>query len=120
MEVNNVFAVITSGRLEEAHAWYSRLFDRPADRHPMANVYEWHFGSGGVQLVGDATRAGHSMLTVLVPDLDAWRAALESRQLTLGPSADGDVARFAQITDRDGNQITFAQPGPAQAASASS
>jgi hypothetical protein len=31
----------------------------------MANVYEWHFGNGGMQLVDDATRAGSSMLTVI-------------------------------------------------------
>jgi hypothetical protein len=85
MKVNKVYAVTSSSRLEEAHAWYSRLFDRPADLHPMANVYEWHFGSGGVQLVDDAQRAGSSMLTVIVPDLDALRASLESRRLTLGP-----------------------------------
>jgi hypothetical protein len=113
MKVNKVYAVTSSSRLEEAHAWYSRLFDRPADLHPMANVYEWHFGNGGVQLVDDAQRAGSSMLTVIVPDLDALRASLESRRLTLGPTSDGDFARFAQIADSDGNQITFAQPGPA-------
>lgn len=114
MKLHKVYAVISSGRLEEAQAWYSRLFDRPADLHPMANVYEWHFGSAGVQLVDDAKRAGGSMLTLIVPDLDTVRAALESRQLTLGPTSDGDFARFAQIADRDGNQITFAQPGPAR------
>jgi predicted enzyme related to lactoylglutathione lyase len=117
MKVNQVFAVISSGRLEEAKAWYSRLFHRPADLHPMASVYEWHFGNGGVQLVDDAKRAGTSMLTVIVPDLEALRRALEARQLTLGPTSDGDFARFAQIADNDGNQITFAQPGPAQTTS---
>lgn len=114
MRINKVFAVMSSGRLDEARAWYSRLFDRPADLHPMANVYEWHFGDGGMQLVDDATRAGSSMLTLLVPDLDALRDALGRRQLTLGPTSEGDFARFAQIADRDGNQITCAQPGPAQ------
>ncbi len=83
----------------------------------MANVYEWHFGDCGMQLVDDATQAGHSMLTVIVPDLEGLRGALEARQLTLGPTSDGDFARFAQITDNDGNQITFAQPGPARLAS---
>jgi hypothetical protein len=114
MKVHKVYAVISSSRLEEAQAWYSRLFNRPADLHPMANLYEWHFGDGGMQLVDDATRAGSSMLTVTVPDLEALRGALEARQLTLGPTSDGDFARFAQIADKDGNQITFAQPGPAQ------
>ena len=63
----------------------------------MAEVYEWHFGDGGVQLLDDSTRAGNSMLTVIVPDLEASRAALQSRQLSLGPSSGGDFARIAQI-----------------------
>lgn len=37
----------------------------------MGEVYEWYFGDGGVQLVDDAKRAGNSMLTVIVSDLEA-------------------------------------------------
>ena len=80
----------------------------------MAEVYEWYVGDGGVQLVDDAKRAGNSMLTVIVPDLDAARGALQSRHLSLGPSSGGDFAPLAQISDLDGNPITLAQPGPAQ------
>jgi predicted enzyme related to lactoylglutathione lyase len=112
--VDKVYAAISTGRLEQARDWYTRLFGRAPDLHPMAEVYEWHFGDGGVQLVDDTTRAGNSMLTVIVPDLEASRAALQSRQLSLGPSSGGDFARIAQIADLDGNQITLAQPGPAQ------
>lgn len=114
MTVDKVYAVISTRRLDQSQEWYTRLFGRPADLHPMDEVYEWYFGNGGVQLVDDATRAGQSMLTVIVPDLEALRAALQSRQLTLGPSSGGDFARIAQITDLDGNQVTLAQPGPAQ------
>lgn len=64
--------------------------------------------------IPDSTRAGKSMLTVIVPDLETSRAALRSRQLSLGPSSGGDFAQIAQTTDLDGNQITLAQPGPAQ------
>ena len=38
------------------------------------------------------TGRGKSMLTVIVPDLEASRAALRSRQLLLGPSTGGDCA----------------------------
>lgn len=53
-------------------------------------------------------------LLVIVGDLEAARSALQSRQLSLGPASGGDCARIAPIADLDGNQITFAQPGPAQ------
>jgi hypothetical protein len=39
------------------------------------------------------------MLTVIVTDLEASRAALKSRQLSLGPSSGGDFARIAQISE---------------------
>jgi predicted enzyme related to lactoylglutathione lyase len=112
--VDKLYAVISTGRLEQAKDWYARLFGRGPDLHPMAEVYEWYIGDGGVQLVDDSKRAGKSMLTVIVPDLEASRAALQSRQLSLGPSSGGDFARIAQINDLDGNQITLAQPGPGQ------
>jgi hypothetical protein len=112
--VDKVYAVISTGHLDQSKEWYTRFFGRAPDLHPMAEVYEWYVGAGGVQLVDDATRAGQSMLTVIVPDLEDCRRALQSRQLTLGSSSGGDFARIAQITDVDGNQVTLAQPGPAQ------
>jgi hypothetical protein len=112
--VDKVYAVISTARLDQSKEWYTRFFGRAPDLHPMAEVHEWYFGNGGLQLVDDAKRAGSSMLTVIVPDLEASRAALQSRQLSLGSSSGGDFARIAQITDLDGNQITLAQPGPAQ------
>jgi hypothetical protein len=114
MTVDKVYAVISTGRLDQSMEWYTRLFGRAPDLHPMSEVYEWYVGDGGVQLVDDPKRAGQSMITVIVPDLEASRAALQSRQLALGPASGGDFARIAQITDLDGNQVTLAQPGPAQ------
>ena len=62
----------------------------------------------------DSTRGGKSMLTVIVPDLEASRDALRPRQLLLGPSTGGNFAQIAQITDLDGNQSTLAHPGTAK------
>jgi predicted enzyme related to lactoylglutathione lyase len=110
VNMDKVYAVISTRRLEQAKDWYARLFGRGPDLHPMGEVYEWYVGDGGVQLVDDAKRAGQSMLTVIVSDLEASRAALQSRQLSLGRSSGGDFARIAQISDVDGNQVTLAQP----------
>lgn len=116
MTVSKVYAVVSTAQLSRAHEWYSRLFGRASDLHPMAEVHEWHFANGGVQLVDDASRAGRSMLTVIVSSLDAARAEMQTRDLLLGQATGGDFATIAQIRDPDGNQVTFAEPGPAQAA----
>jgi hypothetical protein len=112
--ITTIYAVISTARLARAHDWYARLFGRRSDLHPMSDVHEWHFPNGGVQLVADAGRAGSSMLTLIVNDLDAVRADLRSRRLSLGPASGSDFATVAQIRDPEGNQITFAEPGPAQ------
>lgn len=112
MEVAKVYAVVSTADLARARDWYARLFGRDPDLSPMPEVREWHFGDGGVQVVDDAERAGRSMLTLIVRDLDAARGALQSRGLAL--ASGGDFARIAQIADADGNHVTLAQPGPAQ------
>ena len=112
--ITKVYAVVSTAQLARAHEWYSRLFGRSSDLHPMAEVHEWYFVNGGVQLVADAERAGRSMLTVIVSNLDAIRAEMQTRHLALGPASGGDFATVAQIQDPDGNRITFAEPGPTQ------
>jgi predicted enzyme related to lactoylglutathione lyase len=112
--ISKVYAVISTAQLARAHAWYAQLFGRRSDLHPMAEVHEWYFANGGVQLVADAERAGRSMLTLIVSDLEAARAELQTRHLSLGPATASDFAIVAQIRDPDGNQLTFAEPGPAQ------
>jgi hypothetical protein len=108
--ITKVYAVVSTAQLSRAHEWYSRLFGRNSDLHPMAEVHEWYFVNGGVQLVADAERAGRSLLTVVVSNLDVTRAEMQTRDLALGPASGGDFATVAQIRDPDGNQITFAEP----------
>jgi catechol 2,3-dioxygenase-like lactoylglutathione lyase family enzyme len=111
MTVSTVYAVISTANVDAARDWYERLFGRAADREPMAGVLEWYFGSGGVQLVADAQRAGCSLLTMIVSSLERTRADLRIRRLTLGPATAGDMAAIARIRDPEGNLITFAEPG---------
>ena len=110
MTITRVYAVMSTAQLGRAYEWYARLFGRASDRQPMAEVHEWHFLNGGVQLVSDSTRAGRSMLTVVVGNLDGTRAEMQTRDLVLGPASGGDFAAVAQIADPDGNRITFAEP----------
>ena len=114
MQVRKVYAVVSVANLDIARAWYTQLLGRPSDRHPMAEVHEWYVGDGGLQLVADPARAGGSMLTLLVDNLDVARRDLAARGLVLGPAFGGDFATVAQLRDPDGNQVTIAQPGGGQ------
>ncbi len=61
MTVQNALAGVAVKNLEQAVAWYAKLIGRPADSHPMAEVYEYHFPAGGwLQIFADADRAGKS------------------------------------------------------------
>jgi predicted enzyme related to lactoylglutathione lyase len=111
MTVINVRAAIAVADLEAALAWYERMFGRPADSRPMDSLAEWNVTeSGGIQLVRDADHAGKSLTTLIVDDLEKQVADLRSRNLDGGAITTGDVARFAVISDPEGNTITFAEP----------
>ncbi len=114
MAITKAYAVVSVADLAKSRSWYTKLLGREPDLQPMAEVDEWYFGDGGIQVVQDANRAGRSMLTLLVDDLDDVTKELEARGLRLGKSASSDFASLAQIVDLDGNQVTFAEPGPAQ------
>lgn len=114
MPIDKVYGVICTADLASAKEWYTSLFGRAPDLTPMAEVHEWYYGdAAGVQLLDDAARAGQSRLTLIVDDLEGARAGLGARGLALGKASGSDFATVAQIEDRDGNVITFAQPGPA-------
>jgi hypothetical protein len=65
MSVDDVLAVVPVAGFEAAHAWYKRLFGRPADNLPMeGHLVEWRVtDSGWVQVTIDAGRAGSALAT---------------------------------------------------------
>jgi len=83
---------------------------RPADVIPMDGLIQWKITErGGLQLVRDANHAGNTQMTVIVDDLTSRMADLSSRGLTDGAITTGEVARFAAVTDPEGNTIVFAE-----------
>ena len=110
MSIDQVLAVVPVSNFEAAHAWYERLFGRPADNLPMeGQLVEWRVSDGGwVQVSTDAHRAGSTLLNFAVDDLDRHIADLATRGLT--PGAIETVSkgvRLSAIRDPDGNTITF-------------
>jgi predicted enzyme related to lactoylglutathione lyase len=91
--------------------WYERLFGRPADFHPHDTEAVWQTSdSGWVYVVRDPARAGNALVTLIVDDLDERLAGLADRGVVAGPVEPvGPNMRKADVTDPEGNRISFAQ-----------
>ncbi len=111
MTITTVFAGIPVSDYHAARAWYERLFGRPADMLPHDTEAVWHLSETGlVYVVANRDRAGTALLTLIVDDLDGLVAELAGRGLTAGePYAVGSAARKADISDPEGNLISFAE-----------
>jgi glyoxylase I family protein len=110
MSIDHVLAVVPVADFEAAHAWYERLFGRPADNLPMeGRLVEWRVtDSGWVQVTLDADRAGSTLLNFAVDDLDQHVADVSGRGLA--PGAIETVNKGVQLSairDPDGNTLTF-------------
>ncbi|MGD9739219.1 MAG: VOC family protein [Bauldia sp.] len=110
MQIQGMFAVASVSDIEAAIDWYSKLMGRAPDQRPMDDLAQWMDGTTGLQLRTDAWNAGHSLVTIVTPDIAAARRALEAEALELGPESRGDYGAVAEITDPDGNRLTLAEP----------
>lgn len=109
MPVTRVLAALAVADVEAALGWYAGLFGRPGDERPRDGLAEWHVpGSGVVQLVEDAGRAGRSLLTLGVDDLGAELVALRERGLDPDDTT-SDKVMFAPLTDPEGTAITLVE-----------
>ncbi|MEA2410271.1 MAG: hypothetical protein QOC77_832 [Thermoleophilaceae bacterium] len=113
MAITECFAGIAVADIAQARAWYERLLGRAADMLPNESEAAWQLAAGGwIYVVADRGRAGRGLLTLLVDDLDGQVADTARRGLATAPIETlANGVRKAAITDPDGNQITFAQPG---------
>lgn len=111
MTINHLFAGIAVADYQGALAWYERLFGRPPDVFVHEHEAMWQVAAAGwIYVVGDPSRAGNPLLTLLVDDLEEHIAALAGRGIAAGAieTAPGLYRRVA-ITDPEGNTITFAE-----------
>jgi catechol 2,3-dioxygenase-like lactoylglutathione lyase family enzyme len=112
MPINRVLAALAVSDVDAALSWYERLLGRPADALPMDGLAEWHYPQSGViQLVEDTDRAGRSLLTLGVDDLERELLLLRERGLDAGAMDDtsSDKVKFATVTDPEGNEITLVE-----------
>ncbi|MDQ6819403.1 MAG: VOC family protein [Actinomycetota bacterium] len=110
MSIEHVLAVVPVADFEAAHAWYARLFGRPADNLPMeGRLAEWRVtDSGWVQVTRDADRPGSALLNFAVDDLNQHVADVSGRGLTSGAvETVNKGVQLSAIRDPEGNTITF-------------
>jgi hypothetical protein len=109
MAIETIFANLSCSDLSVSEPWYEKLFGRPADRHPMKGLAEWHFtASAEVQLHEDKSKAGKSAMTIGVLPMGAERERLVKAGIAAGeiePVRDFFILR---LNDPDGNLIVLA------------
>lgn len=106
-----ILAAVAVTDREKAMPFYEALFGRPADVVPMPADAEWNAGGCTLQVVQAPDRAGRSMVTVTIRDLDRWLADLAARGVPAGEVRAASVGRYAQVTDPEGNLLTLVEPG---------
>lgn len=109
MEV--LFASVPVADLRAARTWYRRLFGRDPDIVPHESEVMWCVaGNGWLYVIEDPERAGLTVVTVSVDDLDRFVAELATRGIASGPIEPvGDAGRKSNSTDPDGNVISWVQ-----------
>lgn len=111
MTIQKVFSVACVTDLEKSIRWYAALIGREADDRPMDGLAQWHIGeNAGLQLVLDIEKSGTSLITMIIPSMNEARERLGESGIQLEPDIRGDFGIIAQISDPDGNRVTFAEP----------
>lgn len=106
MEID-VFAGVAVSDLPRAVDWFDRLLGEVETFRPNDSEHVWTVtGRGHVYVEVAPARAGHSMVTLFVDDLDAFLAAAAGRGLEPAASETYDNGvRKALFRDPDGNEV---------------
>ena len=108
MAVTRMLAQMTVTDLEQAVAWYTRLFGGEPHARPMEGLAEWHLAEAfGVQGWVDPGRAGRSTMVLDESDLDQRIGQLDSAGIVHDDAMNATASRILPVRDPDGNQIVF-------------
>jgi predicted enzyme related to lactoylglutathione lyase len=109
MAIDQLLAVVPVSDMQAAQPWYERLIGQPEDNYPMHTLCEWKVATRGwLQIFLDPERAGSSMISFAVDDLDKHIFELGVRGLISGEIETANKGvRLSTIFDLDGNRITF-------------
>ena len=107
MAMEVLFAGVRVRELAPATEWYGRLFGRAPDIVPNDDEVMWRLTEGAwLYVIRDAARAGNSLVTICVTDLDEAVTQLADRDIAFGSITPvGEAGRKARGEDPDGNSI---------------
>jgi catechol 2,3-dioxygenase-like lactoylglutathione lyase family enzyme len=108
-----LFSGIAVADFDAAIEWYERLLGAPPDMAPHETERAWRLtDESWIYVVADPERAGKSLLTVMVDDLDERLAAIAERGIEVGEVQKlGETTRKVEIVDPEGNRVGFGQAG---------
>ncbi len=111
MDITYVFAGISVANRDAAAAWYTKLLGKPPDFLPHDGEAVWQLTpNASLYVVVDAERAGRSVATVVVDDLEAMVAQLAVQGITIGAIEEVvGAGRRAVANDVDGNAISIVE-----------
>ncbi|MEP7073512.1 MAG: hypothetical protein ABI727_04950 [Nitrosospira sp.] len=111
MKIDYLYAAMVVTDIEASEAFYSKLLSREPDDRPMDTLVQWRgFSNAGIQLFKDAAKAGNSVMTIVVSDIEETKLSLKNQGIVLGEIQQGVFGKIGQLSDRDGNGITFTEP----------
>jgi catechol 2,3-dioxygenase-like lactoylglutathione lyase family enzyme len=108
----DLFAGIPVSDYERALDWYERLLGSPASFRPHETESVWTLGEHQhVYVVLDPDRAGHSLVTLFLEDLEAFVDAAGERAITPATRETYDNGvRKVTYRDPDGNEVGLGGP----------
>jgi catechol 2,3-dioxygenase-like lactoylglutathione lyase family enzyme len=122
----DLYSVVCVRDRTASQKWFEVFFGRPSD-HVIGEELLWQVGENAYVVIDDrsmrAARAGGTMITLGVTDLDDILARLDAHGIGHEPvHTYGGGVRHVEVLDPDGNSLSLAEtparlprPGPALA-----
>jgi predicted enzyme related to lactoylglutathione lyase len=108
MTITHVFTGLPVADYNAAYPWYVRLLGREADMFPHDGECVWRLTSiSSIYVVQDPQRAGRSLVTLALDDLDAQERRMQAAGFVFAVEEGGVPPRRLVVTDTDGNKLTF-------------
>ena len=108
MGITHAFTGLPVADYNLAYPWYVRLLGRDADTFPHDSECVWRLTStSSIYVVEDPQRAGSSLVTLALDDLDAYERRMQAGGFVFAVEDSGATPRRLIVTDTDGNTLTF-------------
>ena len=111
LKIDYFYAAIVVTYIDASEDFYAKIIGRQPDDRPMDTLVKWRgFSNAGIQLFKDSAKAGNSMMSIVVSDVEKTGLSLKKQGIEFGKVQKGDFGKIAQLSDPDDNLITFAEP----------